>query len=134
MKARRLALVLLIVLLVVVGEVLAAGAWVLWVREEHFSDPKGGQWGAQTRSWNVLAASSTEPECRRKLRERIERVTNPDFPPKDVKVLYKVIGDTVRFLFYPKDGSPTDTMIAAQDLHYICLPDTVDPREPRGRN
>lgn len=127
------ALPVLSVLLVLASESPAAGAWVLWVQEERFSDPKGGHWGAETQRWDVLDASSSEAECRRKLGERIKRVTNPDSSPKDVKVFYKLIGDTVRFLFYPKDAKPEDTMIAAQDLHYVCLPDTVDPREPKGR-
>ena len=106
------------------------GCLVLWVQDSRFGNPTGGRWGTQKSAWLVLTASSTETECRRKLRETIERVTNPEFPPKDEKVLYKVTGDTVSFLFYPKDGGP---MTANQILRYVCLPDTVDPREPRGK-
>lgn len=134
MKVRRLvALLLITVLIVVASEALAAGAWVLWVQEERFWDAKGGHSGAQTRRWNVLDASSSETECRRKLTETIERVTHPNPPPNDADAMYKVTGDTVTFLFYPKDAKPTDTMTHSQVFHYVCLPDTVDPREPTGR-
>lgn len=109
---------------------LAEGAWVLWVQDNRFENPTGGRWGTQKSAWRVITASSTETECRRKLQETIERVTNPEFPPKDEKVLYKVTGDTVSFVFYPKDGGP---MTANQILRYVCLPDTVDPREHRGK-
>jgi hypothetical protein len=135
MKVRSsVALFLLSVLVVLASKSPGAGAWVLWVQEERFSDPKGGHWSTVTRRWDVLDASSSEAECRQKLGERIKGVTNSNKSSKDAKVLYKVIGNTVRFLFYPNDAKRADTMIAAQDLHYVCLPDTVDPREPKGGN
>jgi hypothetical protein len=127
-------LLLLPMLLADASEAPAASAWVLWVQEERFWDPKGGHWGRQTSGWSVLGASSSETECRRTLRDTVERVTHPDHPRSDADVLYKVTGDTVTFVFYPKDAKETDaTMTRSQVLHYVCLPDTVDPRDRNDR-
>lgn len=130
MKVRHLvSLLFLTVILVVPSDALSAGAWVLWVEEERFLDPKGGHWGTQTRSWSVLDGSSSETECRRKLGETIKRMTNPDNLPKDEDVMYKVTGNTITFLFFQKDAKPTDKVKRSQVLHYVCLPDSVDPRD-----
>ena len=130
MKVRRsIALLLAAMLLVCVSETLAASAWVLWVRDERLAEPKGGQWGSQTNRWNLLEASSDEAGCRRVLQERIERVTHPDSLRDDEDVMSKVTENTVEFVFFPKGDKPTDTIKRAQILHYVCLPDTVDPRQ-----
>jgi hypothetical protein len=118
-------------LLVPVGEAVGASAWALWLREERFWNPKGGGWGSHTANWNLLGASSRKRECRRILRETVERVTRRDEPPSDADVLHEVSGDRVTFVFYPKNAKPTDTMTHSQIFHYFCLPDTVDPREGR---
>jgi hypothetical protein len=102
-------------------------AWVLWVLDERLGDDP------QTMRWIVLGAASNETECQRRLRDAIERVAHPDFPRLDVDVMYKVTGDTVTLLFFPKDAKPTDTMTRSQTFHYACLPDTVDPRGPKGK-
>ncbi|MGH7828977.1 MAG: hypothetical protein ACREP8_02255 [Candidatus Binatia bacterium] len=125
-------LLFLALFLFVATEAPAASAWVLWVQEEQLSDPKGGNWGSQTRNWKVLDGSSSELECRQKLIERIKRATNPENPPKDEEVTHKVTGDTITFLFFPKGATSTEKVTRSQVLHYVCLPDTVDPREPKG--
>ena len=109
-------------------------AWVLWVLDERLRDDlKDENWRAQTMRWIVLGAASGETECQRRLRDTIERVAHPDFPRLDVDVMYKVTGDTVTLLFFPKDAKPTDTMTRSQTFQYACLPDTVDPRGPKGK-
>jgi len=109
-------------------------AWVLWVLDERLGDdPKDRNWGAQTMRWIVLGAASSETECHRRLRDAIERVAHPDFPRLDADVMFKVTGDTVTLLFFPKDSKPTDTMTRSQTFRYACLPDTLDPRGPRGK-
>jgi hypothetical protein len=100
---------------------------VLWVEEERFSDPKGDRWGEHTSNWRVVGAWSHETDCRRTLRETLERVKLAK-PPGDADLFYKVTGDSVTFLYYPKDAGPTETVTRSQVLHYVCLPDTVDPR------
>ncbi len=102
---------------------------MLWVQDERFWDPTPKDWGHQTRSWGVLDASSSESECRRKLGATIKRVTSPENSPKDERVMYKVTNDVVTFIFFPKDSKPTDTVTHSQVLRYVCLPDTVDPRQ-----
>lgn len=133
MRIKSAILLLPAVLLVVATDTLAACAWVLWVQEERLSDPRGGHWGTQRSSWRVMGASSGETECRQRLRDTIQRVTQPEYPRQDADVMYKVTEDTVTFLFYPKDAKPTDKMTHSQIFHYACLPDTVDPRERNER-
>ena len=116
---------------------LAAGAWVLWVQVHRISYPRdsaGHDLDAIERvDWEVLGAASSEKQCGQKLREKIYEVTHPPFPAEDTRMLYKVTGDSVSVLFYPKASKDTDkTMIAQQLLSYVCLPDTVDPRAAKG--
>jgi hypothetical protein len=117
------------------ASVWAECAWVLWVKETMYSDPnpKDGQWGRETTDRTPIEASPREAECRQKLQDIIKRITHPEEAPRTVKMLYKVTGgDSVTLLFYAKDGKPTDTPTHSQVLSYFCLPDTVDPRGPRG--
>ena len=134
MKVRRVAAMLfLVVLLVVANEAKAACAWVLWVQDDRLEHRKDRDPGQQQIDWELIGASSSEADCQRKLKDTIERVTNPEKLPDEAKVMYKVEGDTVHFLFFPKNGKPTDTNTRSQTLHYFCLPDTVDPRNPKAR-
>ncbi len=110
-------------------QVPSSGAWVLWVREERLSDPMGTEWRTQTSSWNLLGSFSSEPECRRDLRDTVERVTHPNEASADADLMAKVEGDTVTILYFPKHAKPTDTVTRSQILHYVCLPVTLDPRE-----
>lgn len=135
MKIRRsVALLFLAVLLVVANEAVAACAWVLWVEDDRVSDPKKSGWGVEKTDWRLLGASSNEADCQRKLRDAIERVTTPDNKLDNAGVMYKVTGDTVSFAFFPKDAKLTDAIIThSQLLRYFCLPDTIDPRNPKAR-
>ena len=56
-------------------------------------------------------------------------MTHPDSSRDDEDVMLKVTENTVEFVFFPKGDKPTDTIKRAQILHYVCLPDTVDPRQ-----
>ena len=107
-------------------------AWVLWVLDERLGD-NDGNWGAQTKGWILLGAASSETECQRRLRDTIERVAHPDFPRLDADVMYKVTGDTVTLLLFPKDAKPMDPMTRSETFRYACLPDTLDPRGPKGK-
>jgi hypothetical protein len=120
-------------LLVLVPSASAECAWVLWVLEERLGDSRGGNRDVQTKPWFLVGAVSNETECQRRLRDTIERVAHPDFPRLDADVMYKVTGDTVTLLLFPKDAKPTDTMTRSQTFHYACLPDTMDPRGPKGK-
>ncbi len=59
-------------------------AWVLWVEDQRFGNPQGRSYTMETTTWTVLGASSKETECRRTLRETIERVTHPEVVSDDL--------------------------------------------------
>lgn len=130
----RIVFAILCCLLALPASASAECAWVLWVEERRFADPKaGGSWGAETSAWKVLRASPRETECQRMLRDTIERVTHPnESPDKDSNVYYKVTANTVTLYFSRKNAKETDLATHAQTLSYVCLPDTVHPRGPKG--
>jgi hypothetical protein len=107
----------------------AAGAecaWVLWNDEARLD------YGThiESRVWHTIAGAPTRKKCEARLRREIERVTHPDNPPKDV--LFEVRGDAVQLLYFRSD-QPKETIARVQTFRYVCLPDTVDPRGPKGK-
>ena len=101
-------------------------AWVLWNDEARLD------YGTNTESrfWHPIAGVSRKPDCEARLRQEIEQVTHPDNPPKDV--LFKVHGDAVQVL-YVRSDKPAEKIARIQTFRYVCLPDTVDPRGPKGK-
>ena len=128
-------LLLLTMVLVVTSEALAGGPGCCGSGVERFGNPKDNNWGTHTREWGVIDGFSTEKECRQRIEERIKKMTNPNYLPKDDYTMYKVTGNTITFLFYDKDTKPNESgkMRGMQIMHHACLPDTVDPREPSQR-
>ena len=64
-----IALVLLSMLLISSGVALADGAWVLWVEERRYSNPKPHTWGTESHEWNIVDTSSSEKEYRQKIKD-----------------------------------------------------------------
>src|SRR5437867_2237522 len=76
---------------------------------------------ATSESWQIGDASNTKAECDRFIDRMLVRYRNK---PSDSLADYGVDGGTVIMKF--KNG-------AAAVMNYTCLPDTVDPREPKGK-
>ena len=98
----------LLVVLVFVGSASAECAWVLWVHsiDRQLLKPE---------SYHVERAHPTRPAC-------VEEI--PTFA-----ALLKKEGYTIRAAGGPEAIGET----RAERIRYFCLPDTVDPRGPKGR-
>jgi hypothetical protein len=94
-------------------------AWVVWQETSGMSDRSD-----YFSEWGVSLASSSEQECRRaaaeqlRARETMLRQPGPNKKTPDVKVE----GPYVTHTF-------TGGLLS---YRYVCLPDTVDPRGPKG--
>jgi hypothetical protein len=87
-------------------------AWVLWVRTQA---P-----GSETRT-SVLNAHGTRAECRKSEQAAIAEV-RVEYPRAKVKVRAETV-------WVWRDEDPALTI----SMDYYCLPDTVDPRGPKGK-
>lgn len=133
---RTLSLVIVLsALFIGVGEVVAACGWVLWANNEKFWEPRGYGWGKQSSQWSVINASSNEEDCMRKLQKQVtlaatNAATN-SFAPEGEEMMQKVEDNGISISYFPKNSKPDDTVKRVQNISYVCLPDTVDPREPK---
>jgi hypothetical protein len=101
-------------------------AWVLWndeVRLDYATQ-------AESRLWHTIASATRKSECDARLRQEIERVTNPDNRPKEV--VFRVQGDAVQVMHFRSD-KPNDKVVGVQTFRFVCLPEKVDPRGPKGQ-
>jgi hypothetical protein len=130
----RLLPLLAVCLLAPVATAHAECGWVLWVHDtlENFAENKRGE------RWNPAEASTSEAGCAGKLKGRLawtERTLEEGSAkvPKDEEMHFKIIeGRTVSLNFYRKTASVGDIPVRTQTITYVCLPDTVDPRGPKG--
>jgi hypothetical protein len=99
---------------------------------ENFAENKRGE------RWSPAEASTSEAGCAGKLKGRLawtERAVEEGSAnvPKGEEMHFKIIeGRTVSLNFYRKAAFPDDIPVRTRTITYICLPDTVDPRGPKG--
>jgi hypothetical protein len=94
-------------------------AWVLWMEERFAATPPES-------SWRVLQGATTYDSCQAALYARV-RDDDTDRATRGDHMLTEVYGPVIAKLRGP-DGNG-----ASQVLRYLCLPDTVDPRVPKGK-
>ncbi len=131
---RRMPLALVLALFALPASASAECAWVLWVHETRTNRVENTTRTSET--WEPLGASSGEAGCGDKLKNQMaksERLRTSE-PPKGESMYYEVVdGHIVSLLWYRKGGLPHDRPLRTQQLSYSCLPDTVDPRGPKGQ-
>ncbi len=106
--ARRASLLVAFHLLASAATASAECAWVLWSKEVV----------SKSARWSIERAASTEAECKAEGRKALVFWTR-DQP------LARVDTDDVSVSLTAKPGSTVS-------IYYRCLPDTVDPRGPKG--
>jgi hypothetical protein len=94
-------------------------AWVLWMEERFAATPPES-------SWRVLQGATMYDSCQAALYARV-RDDDTDRATRGDHMLTGVYGPVIAKLRGP-DGNG-----ASQVLRYLCLPDTVDPRGPKGK-
>jgi hypothetical protein len=104
-----------LVLLALATSASAECAWVLWLNHT------GVVTGEEIDLWIPLHASADNPNCQQVLAATLQANSRP-----------ANLGDVVTL----RASNTIDVVTAAgpHTLVYVCLPDTVDPRGPRGTN
>jgi hypothetical protein len=106
--ARRTSLVVVLLVLALVGTASAECAWLMWA---YALDQRAGE------HYSVEAARPTNPDCLAALQTMAVVVKNRGLPVSG--------GDPDHPELLFRDGTTS--------FKYFCLPDTVDPRGPKGR-
>lgn len=126
--ARYIGALLLAALALWTGEALGACAWVLWEEKEEI---RAAHEVETVRNWTIHGARQTQAECEEALtpawqneRDRWEKSYGqlPTFAgvvSKPGSIIVTIRGA----------GDKTITMLSSQ---FHCLPDTLDPRGPKG--
>lgn len=96
-------------------------AWVLWMKETRLDYAAN----TEERRWHVTGAALNQAACEALLAQEVEAVTPPT-PSKNA--LYT----GVDFLHF-RSEKPVEKVTRIQRFDYVCLPDTVDPRNRKAK-
>jgi len=107
-----------LLLLASVGTASAECAWVLWAQQTFLYGGEG-----KIDPWLLIEAAATQPSCKDMLARTIQRVAKPKAGVK-VEVTDNVVTKTT---------SDAQGNSATFVYRYACLPDTIDPRGPKGK-
>ncbi len=130
------------VVLVVPVVVSAECAWVLWTKKEtrgKEQNPRTGQWiPSQWTEWEATAGRSTQPECNRLLLDSQRREFDSwrrmyqvdDGTALEMPLIYTSRKGQVSMFQNSVTTKSGDNM--GYTFDYFCLPDTIDPRAPKG--
>ncbi len=124
--ARRASLLVVFLLPAAVATAFAEGAWVLWQRHQMANvDKEPGTTPAQ---WEALGGYSLEGACRQAVIHQsytLDQIYKAAVHQPNVSVLRT--DDAVQMTMKGREA------ILLLTFKWLCLPDTVDPREPKGK-
>ena len=133
-QSRRASLVAVLLLLASAATASAECAWVLWAEMDVASFDQLGRPDRAEHGWQIVLGSSDEQLCWKGAFEKAKEAGSrpapavPGFPglmstvdagTNSVKLMYR----------HPADG----TVVFVSTARWVCLPDTVDPRGPKGK-
>ncbi len=95
-------------------------AWVLWYEQSMAVSGEKGSYG-----WEVIGSYSSEVACEKEVARKVKSAST--ISPEEGATV-KVQGNTVITTLKSTTG-PTAVSI----MRFVCLPDTVDPRGPKGK-
>jgi hypothetical protein len=113
---------LILALVLVASQADAACAWVLW---EHRATTVVSPKLDHKDSWLVSEASDSKPNCEDALGKRI-KILHEQI--KKMGLLVAPGPKGYMMVLKRADGTPESTSL----IDYQCLPDTIDPRGPKG--
>jgi hypothetical protein len=115
----RCSLLVMLLLLSSVGPASAECAWVLWMRETSYS-------GVDEKPWELQRAVPTYKGCEAAQADSIKNITVFWTKPG---VTVSPVGSTVLISIHDSDGK----IVTSEMRYFRCLPDTIDPRGPKGK-
>src|SRR5215475_5944348 len=108
---------------------LADCAWVLWgelTQQALVPLTAGGPLSPAEHSWTAVMADAAKVNCEKQLAWKVQEASKKDNKRDEVRVG----GNMVLKTTYAPEG---ETAILRATFRFICLPDTVDPRGPKGK-
>ena len=106
-------------------------AWVLWKSTEH-SGPGSPTEPKVKKDWEIIRAASLQQECEKVLvavwKVGVKQGKERQGPAYKFTSNDKAIG-----LYFAELGSSPGIDSWYQEVRFFCLPDTVDPRGPKGK-
>jgi hypothetical protein len=103
--ARRVSLGVVLLLLTSVGTASAECAWLMW----------SGLTSKAGTGWEIIDSSDSRAACATLLTTKLKQMSAAGSDVRGNLVFFKNVGDS------------------AMLGRFLCLPDTVDPREPKGK-
>ena len=123
---RRASLLVAFSLLTSAATAYAECAWVLW---EQTTTWKASPKNVEETQWAPVTAASEQPGCEsskaNRIRETARKISSAR-RPKDT--IMPIDDDSVMWSWEEADGTK-----GAQFFRFLCFPDTVDPRGPKGK-
>ncbi len=102
----------------------AEGKWVLW----HEMSGAAPSLPKNLHEWRSGESFTTEAACEREVRDRLAWIAKSEPMPPPLRPELTVRGNVASLRHYQGNE-----LMSTQSIRMVCLPDTVDPRGPKGK-